>query len=205
MYIETLEMGRVKNKKKDRGVLCIFHSETTRFSGIVNRILNFSQIENNKRKYTLSETNLNEVVENAMASFRFTLESKGFSYSCVPDANLPMISADREAVADAFINLIDNAVKYSLTYKEITVRTGTEDHYAYIEVEDRGIGISGKNQKYVFDKFFRVTEKDLANRVKGSGLGLSIVKHIMDAHKGKIVLKSSPGSGSLFRLLFPFR
>jgi two-component system phosphate regulon sensor histidine kinase PhoR len=110
---------------------------------------------------------------------------------------------DREAVADAFTNLIDNAMKYSPEEKNILVRTGIDGRYAYVEVEDHGVGISEKNQNFIFDKFYRVTEKDLANRVKGSGLGLSIVKHIMDAHNGKIVVKSTLGAGSVFRLLFP--
>ena len=85
------------------------------------------------------------------------------------------------------------------------VRTGKYDNYVFVEVEDQGIGISEKNQKYIFDKFYRVTEMNLANKVKGSGLGLAIVKHIMDAHGGKIYVKSTPGSGSLFRLSFPVK
>jgi two-component system phosphate regulon sensor histidine kinase PhoR len=72
-------------------------------------------------------------------------------------------------------------------------------------VQDHGVGISEKDQKYIFDKFYRVTEANLANRVKGSGLGLAIVKHIMDIHKGNIIVKSTPGSGSLFRLSFPVK
>jgi two-component system phosphate regulon sensor histidine kinase PhoR len=113
--------------------------------------------------------------------------------------------ADREAVTDAFVNLVDNAMKYSPSVKEIVVRTGRDDGYVYIEVEDHGIGISEKDQKYIFDKFFRVTETNLANKVKGSGLGLAIVKHIMDSHNGKINVKSVPRSGSMFRLSFPIK
>ena len=203
MYIETLEMGRVKNAKKIREYYAIILNETTRLSGIVNRILSFSQIESNKRKYSFSETDLNEIVENATPSFQFSMKTKGFDYSFEQSDNLPPVQADREAITDAFINLIDNAMKYSGEIKNIIVRTGKNDRYAYIEVEDHGIGISDKNQKYIFDKFFRVTEMNLANRVKGSGLGLAIVKHIMDAHEGKVYVKSAPGSGSLFRLSFP--
>lgn len=205
MYIETLEMGRVKDAAKVKEYFTIILNETTRLSGIVNRILNFSQIESNKRKYTLHDTNLNEVVENAAPTFRYSLETKGFVYSFEPDKNLPSVLADREAVTDAFVNLVDNAIKYSPATKEIFVRTGTYDRYAYIEVEDHGLGISEKDQKYIFDKFFRVTETNLANKVKGSGLGLAIVKHIMDAHSGKIDVKSASGSGSRFRLSFPVK
>jgi two-component system, OmpR family, phosphate regulon sensor histidine kinase PhoR len=203
MYMETLEMGRVKEAKKIKEYYAVILNETTRLSGIVNRILSFSQIENNKRNYLFSATNINEVVEHSALTFRFSLENRGFSYTFEPDKSLPSIMADREAIADALVNLIDNAMKYSAGNNDIAVRTGKSDKYVFVEVEDHGIGISEKNQKYIFDKFYRVTEKNLANRIKGSGLGLSIVKHIMDAHEGKIFVKSSPGSGSLFRLLFP--
>jgi two-component system phosphate regulon sensor histidine kinase PhoR len=205
MYIETLEMGRVKDDGKIKEYYKIILNETIRLSGIVNRILSFSQIESNKRKYSFSETNLNEMVLNAALSFRYSIDTKGFSYSFEPDENLPLVLADSEAMSDAFVNLIDNAMKYSSATKEINVRTGKDHNYVFIEVEDKGIGISEKNQKYIFDKFFRVTEMDLANKVKGSGLGLAIVKSIIDAHQGKIFLKSTPGSGSLFRLSLPVK
>jgi two-component system phosphate regulon sensor histidine kinase PhoR len=205
MYIETLEMGRVKKAEKVKEYYAVILNETTRLSGIVNRILSFSQIENNKRKYLFSETSLNDIVENSALSFRYTLDNKGFSYSLESDKDLPCIMADAEAIADAFVNLIDNAMKYSTENKDIMVRTGKYEDFVYVEVEDHGIGISEKNQQYIFDKFYRVTEKNLANRVKGSGLGLAIVKHIMDAHGGRITIKSAPGSGSLFRLLFPVK
>jgi two-component system phosphate regulon sensor histidine kinase PhoR len=203
MYIETLEMGRITDSGKVKEYYNVILNETTRLSGIVNRILNFSQIESNKRKYFPSETNLNETIVNAAKAFMYSIESKGFRYSFIPDTDLPFLMIDREAVADAFINLVDNAMKYSPAEKEIAVRTGRDGRYAFVEVEDHGIGISEKNQHFIFDKFYRVTEINLANKVKGSGLGLAIVKHIMDAHNGKIIVKSALGNGSVFRLLFP--
>jgi two-component system phosphate regulon sensor histidine kinase PhoR len=203
MYIETLEMGRVKSKEKIQEYYTVILNETSRLSAMVNRILSFSQIENNKRKYSFIETNINDIAEKTVATFRYTLENKGFSFVFEPDKELPLLMADREAIADAVVNLIDNAMKYSGDRKDIVMRTGKNGSSVFIEVEDHGIGIAEKNQKFIFDKFFRVTEKNLTNKVKGSGLGLAIVKHIMDAHKGEITVKSSPGEGSLFRLLFP--
>ena len=117
--------------------------------------------------------------------------------------DLPNVNADNEAVADALVNLVDNAKKYSAGQKEITIRTGLDNGFVYLEVEDKGIGIAEKDTRYIFDKFYRVTEKNLAHKAKGSGLGLAIVKHIMDAHNGKIVVKSELGKGSKFLLLFP--
>ncbi len=204
MYIETLEMGRITDKTRVNEYYSVILHETARLSGIVNRILSFSQIDNKKRKYFFNSTQVNDIVESTALTFRYTLETKGFTYSFEPDNTLPPVWADRDAIAEALVNLIDNAMKYSEDNKHIVVRTGKKDTFVYLEVEDQGIGITEKDQRYIFDKFYRVTGKNLANRVKGSGLGLAIVKHIMDAHAGKIYVKSSAGAGSLFRLLFPF-
>ncbi len=203
MYIETLEMGRIKDKTKINEYYSVILHETARLSGIVNRILSFSQIDNKKRKYFFNSALLNDIVESTALTFRYTLETKGFTYVFEPDSSLPPVWADRDAIAEALVNLIDNAMKYSEENKHIAVRTGKKDNFVYMEVEDHGIGITEKDQRYIFEKFYRVTGKNLANRVKGSGLGLAIVKHIMDAHSGKIYVKSTPGAGSLFRLLFP--
>lgn len=205
MYIETLEMGRIKAPEKIREYYNVILNETSRLSAMVNRILSFSQIENKKRKYNQEECDINEIAAKAASGFKYTLENKGFTFRIEPEYDLPAIAADKEAVTDAVVNLIDNAMKYSGEKKYIAVRTGMNTHLAWIEVEDHGIGISVKNQKYIFDKFFRVTEKNLANKVKGSGLGLAIVKHIMDAHLGRIEVESVPGEGSKFRLLFPVK
>ncbi len=205
MYIETLDMGRITAPEKIKEYYSVIMAETARLSAMVNRILSFSQIENNKKKYVLKTTDLNSVIEEATLSLRNTLESKGFSYAFMADKTIPEIQIDRYAISDAFINLIDNAIKYSADKKEIVIRTGKNQKHVFVEVKDHGIGISTHNQRYIFDKFFRVTEKDLANKVKGSGLGLSIVKHIMDAHKGEIKVTSNPGEGSVFCLLFPVK
>ena len=154
MYIETLEMGRVKSADKIKEYYSVILQETSRLSGIVNRILNFSQIDNNKRKYVFSETNLNEMVENSTLTFRYTLENKGFSFAFEPDKDLPSFPADREAVADAIMNLIDNAMKYSGEHRDIAVRTGRTDKYVYVEVEDHGIGISSQESEIHFRQVF---------------------------------------------------
>jgi len=136
MYIETLEMGRVTDARKIKEYYSVILNETTRLSCIVNRILSFSQIESNKRKYFFSENDVNEIVESAANTFRYSIEIKGFKYSFRPERNLPLILADKEAITDAFVNLVDNAMKYSPEIKDIVIRTGKEDKYVFIEVED---------------------------------------------------------------------
>jgi len=203
MYIETLEMGRVKNMEKVHEYYQIITKETHRLTGIVNKILSFSGMENGKRQFKISRCNLNTITANVLETYDFHLSNKGFDFRFQPAKNLPENSCDTDAVADAIINLIDNAVKYSKDKKQIEISTGIEKNYTYIEVKDSGVGISKKHQKLIFDKFYRVTSENLANTAKGTGLGLAIVHEIVRAHKGKITLQSKPDEGSSFRLYFP--
>lgn len=205
MYIETLEMGRVTGENKVKEYYNVILQETRRLSTIVNKILNFSQIEGGKRKYVFSTTDLNVIVDEVYSVFKINLDKLGFQFSIRKDDHLPEFIADREAVVDALVNLVDNAVKYSEDHKEISITTGKINNNVFVEVSDKGIGISSKEQKYIFDKFYRVTEKNLALKAKGSGLGLAIVKHISEAHQGKIEVSSEKGKGSKFRLIFPLK
>lgn len=205
MYSETLLMGRVKNDEKRQEYYEIIQEETNRLNGIVNNILNFSRIENKKRKYHFAKSSLNMLVEEILKVYKYELVNKGFTCNFYPTPDIDLISIDKDAIKDAVINLISNSIKYSKEQKYIEIKTGKDAGYQYIEVTDKGIGISEKDIKLIFDKFYRVTEENLAHHAQGSGLGLSIVKHIMDAHKGKIQVNSKLNNGSTFRLMFPIQ
>jgi len=202
MFAETLEMGRVRTEEKKQEYYTIISKEANRLSRIVNKILSFSKIEAGKREYHFSKVNLNSVVDDVYANYQFHLKNGGFNFTLTKDTGLPVVNADSEAVAEAVINLVDNAVKYSLDKKEVSIVTGIEHNYVYIEVIDKGIGIPTELQDKIFDKFYRVSE-GLVHTTKGTGLGLTLVKHIMDAHKGTITVKSRQGEGSSFTLSFP--
>ncbi len=202
MFAETLEMDRVKTEEKKKEYYSIISQEAGRLSRIVNKILNFSKMEAGKRKYQMSKVNLNVIVEDILKSYSFHIKNKGFSQEFVTDKSLDEIYVDPEAVAEAVVNLIDNAMKYSKDEKSISIMTGKDANYAFISVQDKGIGISSEDQDKIFDKFFRVST-GLVHNAKGTGLGLSLVKHIMEAHSGKIELQSKPGEGSTFTLKFP--
>lgn len=202
MFAETLEAGRVKNEEKVKEYYKIISAEANRLSKIVNSILNFSQMESGKRKYSFREVSLNEVVEKVAETYTFHLKNKGFLFRMDLSRDLPGVSADPDAVSEATINLLDNAMKYSSEVKEIVVSTGAVGKMVFISVKDKGVGIAAVEISQIFDKFYRVTS-GLTHNTKGTGLGLTIVKHIIDAHKGKIEVKSSPGEGSEFILLLP--
>lgn len=203
MYIETLEMGRVKSAEKVMEYYQIINKETQRLIGIVNTILNFSKMEKGKRVFNLEACNLNKITYNLLETYESHFNLKQFDYTFLPFDNIPAIQCDSEAISEAIINLIENAIKYCEGNKRIEIKTGVDKKYTYIEVKDYGIGISKKHQKLIFDKFYRVTHDNLANKTKGTGLGLSIVNEIVKTHKGKITLQSKIDEGSTFRLYFP--
>ena len=202
MFSETLELDRVKSEEKKKEYYSIISQEANRLGRIVNTILSFSKMEAGKRQFNFVETYINDIAENINRSYKFHLEQKGFKFNLEKDETIPILKIDEEAFSEALVNLVDNAVKYSDQLKVITVRTGKENDYVFIEVEDKGIGIPQKDQKKIYEKFFRVSSGNVHN-VKGSGLGLSIVKHIMDAHNGRIELTSEVNKGSKFKLIFP--
>jgi len=201
MYAETLEMNRVASEEKRNSYYKIIHQEAERLTRLINNILNFSRIESGKKQYAFRQIDLNKTVNNIVEIYQFHLQNQGFALKLnVDNGELP-INADEEAVTEALINLMDNAIKYSDDEKEISISTGRQNGNVLLKVKDSGIGINKENQKYIFDKFYRVSSGSTFTK-KGSGLGLSLVKHIMDAHGGEILLESTPGKGSTFTLVF---
>jgi two-component system, OmpR family, phosphate regulon sensor histidine kinase PhoR len=201
MFAETLEMNRVKSEEKKHEYYSIISKEAQRLSGIVNKILNFSQTEANKKVLHPGllhpQTEVNEILK----TYDFHLKNKGFEYS-VTTAEDVWIMADREAFVESIINLIDNAVKYSDGKKLLEISIGRENGFGFVSVKDHGIGIKPRDQKYIFDKFYRVSSGDLA-KSRGTGLGLSLVKQLMENQHGKVTVSSEIGKGSLFTLYFP--
>jgi two-component system phosphate regulon sensor histidine kinase PhoR len=205
MYIETLEMGRVKSEDKRSEYYSIISHESSRLASIVNKILSFSKIENEKQHYQFKNVPLNQIVEDVVLAYSHHLKVKGFTLKKNLDEAIPEIYADSEALSEVLVNLLDNAIKYSDREKKIILSTGRDSTSVFLVIEDKGLGISEQNQKHIFEKFFRVAEGDLAYKTKGSGLGLAIVKHIIDVHQGQIFVSSTLGKGTKFTLHFPLK
>ena len=201
MFAETLLLGRAKNEEKKIEYIEIIYKETSRLTRIVNRILNFQQVEANRKKYHFVELDINHIVEELLHDYSFHLEQNGFDFKVEKDNKLTTVKADKESIYEALVNLMDNAIKYSKEDKFISIKTIKTNGTAIIEVSDRGIGIPKEKVDHIFDKFYRVTEGDVHN-VQGAGLGLSLVSSIMEAHGGEVSVKSEIGKGSAFRLIF---
>jgi len=204
MYAETLELGRVRSEEKKQQYYTTISKESQRLSRIVNKILNFSRLEAGKRIYHFEQQNLNSIVSDVLNTYSLQFEQHGFKVTQDLNEGIPSITADKEAVEEMIINLVDNGMKYSSEDKVITLRTYSEENYVVLAVCDRGIGIEQKDQSFVFDKFFRVSSGDIHN-IKGAGLGLALVYQMMKKHLGEIKLASKPGKGSTFFLRFPIQ
>ena len=163
-------------------------------------------MEKNKRTYSKTEIDLNSLIEEVIYSYGPHLREMKVEYNLELGKENPIILADREAVVECLLNLLDNAVKYGReSGKMITISTFQKRNTIQVDVADNGIGISKKHQSHIFEKFYRVTKGNLAYKAKGTGLGLNIVKQIMENNGGQVKVKSTLGEGSCFSLLFPLK
>jgi len=142
------------------------------------------------------------VVREVIESYRFQIEQQGFALRVEVEEDLPNVPADAEALGQAIINLVNNAIKYSRESKTIDIEVRREASKVLVSVKDTGIGIPRGEQKKIFEKFFR-GEDSLVHETKGSGLGLALVRHIMEAHGGAVEVESTSGKGSTFTLVLP--
>ena len=202
LYAETLELGRITTPEKKQQYYRIIRKESERLTALINNILDFSRIEAGRKEYEFRETDISDLVRNTLDSYRYQIEQQGFEFDESIDADLPNVRVDREAIARALVNLVNNALKYSDNDKYLGVKLYRENGVVRLEVADHGIGISRRDQAKIFEKFYRAGDP-LVHNTKGSGLGLSLVRHITEAHGGAIEVESAPGTGSKFILSLP--
>jgi len=202
LYAETLELGRLTAKEKYQEYFRIIREESERLSALINNILDFSRIEAGRKEYEFKETDLGELVRTTLESYRFQIEQNGFAFEENIAADIPPVNVDREAIARSLLNLVNNALKYSKDQKYIGVSLYRANGSVNLEVRDRGIGIAPAEQEKIFEKFYRCGDP-LVHNTKGSGLGLSLVRHIAQAHGGNVSVESAPQKGSIFTIALP--
>jgi signal transduction histidine kinase len=202
LYAETLELGRLTAQEKYQEYFRIIREESERLTALINNILDFSRIEAGRKEYEFKETNLAELVRTTLDSYRFQIEQNGFAFEENISGDIPPLNVDREAIARSLLNLVNNALKYSKDQKYIGVSLYRSNGSVKLEVQDRGIGIAAGEQDKIFEKFYRCGDP-LVHNTKGSGLGLSLVRHIAQAHGGTVVVESVPDKGSKFTIALP--
>ena len=203
LYAELLAPHIAKGDRKAKGFIAVIEGEAGRLNRMVTTILDSARIEEGAIRYAIKDANMVEIVKTVLDRMEYQLQKEGFTV----DVRLPRdkrglpFRADADAVSEALINLLANAMKYSGVSRTLGVTAGRQKNGVFCSVRDRGTGIRKEVLPHLFEKFYR--DPALPQKTQGVGIGLSVVKHIMDAHKGKIEVKSAPGKGSQFVLWFP--
>jgi len=195
---ETLQMDRVRSPEKFGEYLDTIRAEAARLSNLVQRVLEFSRMQQDRR-YEIEHVDLGALVRETVDAFAHGLAGK-FTFTVDIDGPGPYARVDPAAIEQALANLLDNAVKYSDTIKEVAVRVRSDRHLAIVEVADRGVGVAVADHDRIFDRFYRASS---ALHRPGFGLGLPIVRELVQAHGGRVDMTSVPGAGSTFRISLP--
>jgi len=203
MFVEMLILKLYKDEADREEYLRVIQKECNRLIRLVDRVLDFSRIEKKKMEFHYEQEPINDVILYAVRIFQTQLAENDCEITINSADNLPRLQIDKDAIAEALLNLLSNAAKYSTGEKKVTINANIVNDYVAIEVIDNGIGIHHKHQKKIFEPFYRVNDS-LSKDIKGIGLGLAYVKHIAEAHGGKVTVQSEVGSGSKFTLLLPY-
>jgi signal transduction histidine kinase len=201
LFAELLKARQRRLDAKGREFIETIEGEADRLDRMVTTVLDSAKIEHGVKQFSFEDTDLGLLAEKALTVMNYQLTKNRFNVVFRKPRRAVPLKADPDAVLQAIINLMANAVKYSgdRKYMKVTVTKGTE--WITCSVEDRGVGIAPESQKQIFDPFYR--EAGSGRKIEGVGLGLPLVKRIMDAHNGRVEVRSQAGKGSTFVLMFP--
>jgi signal transduction histidine kinase len=202
MYSELIKMADDSGSDKINSYAGYIEGESDRLTRLIDNVLNFSRIEKGIKEYYKKQTNLDALLRHSINLLDYDLKLLEFKIDKdIPEQEMPVL-ADPDALIQVFINLINNAVKYSGSSKIITISCCKIENFYCVKIMDNGIGISEDDKKQLFQPFFR-SEQVQKMKISGTGLGLSIIKHIADAHEIDIKINSTLYKGTTFELLIP--
>ena len=204
MFAETLVMGRAGGEQQTSEYLRTIVNESERLSRLVDNVLDFSRIEQGSKVYRMQSTCLADVVRSAARTMQYPLSQLGFTLTVMIDENIPSLQANADALEQAVLNLLANAMKYSGSARQIEMRVGRSGEEVFIDVVDHGLGVSREDQSRIFEKFYRVRSAE-NDPIAGTGLGLTLALHIVEAHKGQVRVTSDVGHGSTFSVRIPIQ
>jgi K+-sensing histidine kinase KdpD len=199
---ENLSDGRVTEGKRLKSYGDHIYNESVRLKRMIEKLLDAAKGDSGQLSTEQAPHYLQELTAEFVEANRSYIEDQGFTFMFTHDKNLPLVMVDADHVETTLNNLVENAMKYSRDNKEISVKVEKKGVYVAISVTDKGTGIPKKSLRYIFDKFYRV-EDSLTAKTKGHGLGLSIVKNMVEMNGGTIDVKSDYGKGSTFIVKFP--
>jgi len=203
MFSEILLLRREKDDRARQEYLEIIFAETERMTHIINNVLDFANLERGLQRFSFEELQLEEVVRRHLEAFDYRFKKEQVDLFLEVEPQLPPIQGDRNALGSVLRNLLDNASKYSgEKKKKVRIRLSSDNGAVVLQVQDDGIGIPAEDLPRVFEKFYRSNNLQV-RRVRGSGIGLSLVEYLVHAHQGDIRVASAPGEGSTFTIVFP--
>jgi len=200
--VETLRDSAVDDTEATRDFLAKIDSEVDRLTHMVTELTELSRVETGKAQLDLEPLNLNSLIDEAIAQLGPQLERKQLSISKELAAELPAVPADKERIRQVLVNLIHNAIKFTLPGGKISLTTMMRDGSVMVDISDTGTGIAKDDLPRIFERFYKA---DRARSEEGSGMGLAIAKHIIEAHGGKIWVQSEEGKGSTFSFSLPLQ
>jgi signal transduction histidine kinase len=199
---EMLQSGRVPSEDRRLQYYDVLVEQSERLTLLIDNILDFAKIEEGRKEFNFETVDIGPLLLEIISTIQDSIRHKDFVIKVEIEKNLPFIKMDIAAITQAITNLIDNAIKYSGESKNILVRAFVENQYLIISVKDFGIGIRKEEIDKVFERFYRGGDA-LTRTVKGSGLGLTLVKQIVEVHHGDVHVESEPGQGSIFSIRLP--
>jgi len=201
---ERLRDGKVTDSDRMKQYFSVITQDVDRLTSLVRNILDFSKIEEGKKEYEFVETDMAQLVTQQIESFKRSEYAKGLEIKIRISEDIPHLDVDKEAFSQVLNNLLDNAVKFSSDRKEVEVNLKKDDTNVIIEVKDKGIGIPPNESDKIFDKFYQGPNA-VRHSARGTGLGLTLVKHTVEAHGGRIAVESQVGEGCTFFVIFPIQ
>jgi two-component system phosphate regulon sensor histidine kinase PhoR len=198
MFGELLQSGRADSEEKRKQYLSIIVNESDRLNALIENVLDFAKVERGQAAYEFSPAQLAEPVSRAVEACRVRAEREGVTLELLLEP-VPDLLLDERAVEIAVINLVDNALKYAPEGKRITVHVRAVSDGAEVSVTDQGPGIASEDRKRIFQRFVR-GKSSSGKQVRGSGIGLSLVKHIAEAHGGSVRIEDAEPHGAVFVL-----
>jgi len=200
---EMLQSGRVPSEERRQQYYDVLLEQSERLALLTDNILSLAKIEEGRAEFAFETTDIMALLTNIVSSFRERVRHEGFDIELKLKGPIPPVLVDRTSLSQAITNLIDNAIKYSGESRKVVVGASVDEQSVAIAVQDFGVGIKKEDIDRLFERFFRGGD-ELTRTVKGSGLGLTLVKEIVEAHRGKIQVESEPGKGSVFSIRLPF-
>ena len=201
-YSETLLDGALEDRETAEKFIGVINSESDRMTRLVKDLLQLSRLDNQQMYWNMQSMSFESLIKSCIEKVKFSSKEKNQVLECFVIGDIPEIIADKDRIEQVVLNILTNAIKYTLEGGKITVYIGKIYSEVYVKISDSGIGIPQEDLSRIFERFYR-TDKARSREMGGTGLGLAIAKEIVEAHKGSISVSSQQGKGTEITVKLP--